>query len=83
MQEEHISDRTLFQAAGWEPIDSIIQRACWTWLGHVAIGCISLLYLSWLFGVALFFQGWVKALDARVLVEGGFGQDVLVCSGLV
>ena len=26
----------LFQAADWEPIDSIIQRACWTWLGHVA-----------------------------------------------
>ena len=36
MQEEHISDRILFQAADWEPIDSIIQRACWTWLGHVA-----------------------------------------------
>ena len=26
----------LFQAADWEPIDSIIQRACWSWLGHVA-----------------------------------------------
>ena len=26
----------LFQVADWEPIDSIIQRACWTWLGHVA-----------------------------------------------
>ena len=26
----------LFQAADWEPIDSIVQRACWTWLGHVA-----------------------------------------------
>ena len=36
MQEEHISDKMLFQAADWEPIDSIIQRACWTWLGHVA-----------------------------------------------
>ena len=36
MQEEHISDKTLFQAADWEPMDSIIQRACWTWLGHVA-----------------------------------------------
>ena len=36
MQEEHISDMMLFQAADWEPIDSIIQRACWTWLGHVA-----------------------------------------------
>ena len=36
MQEEPISDRMLFQAADWEPIDSVIQRACWTWLGHVA-----------------------------------------------
>ena len=36
MQEEHISDKMLFQAADWEPIDSITQRACWTWLGHVA-----------------------------------------------
>ena len=36
MQEEHISEKMLFQAADWEPIDSIIQRACWTWLGHVA-----------------------------------------------
>ena len=36
MQEEHISDMMLFQAAEWEPIDSIIQRACWT-LGHVII----------------------------------------------
>ena len=36
MQEEHISDKMLFEAADWEPIDSIIQRACWTWLGHVA-----------------------------------------------
>ena len=35
MQEEHISDK-MFQAADWEPIDSIIQWACWTWLGHVA-----------------------------------------------
>ena len=26
----------MFQAAEWEPIDSVIQRACWTWLGHVA-----------------------------------------------
>ena len=26
----------LFQAADCEPIDSIIQGACWTWLGHVA-----------------------------------------------
>ena len=26
----------LFPAADWELIDSIIQRACWTWLGHVA-----------------------------------------------
>ena len=36
MQEAHISDKMLFQAADWEPIDSILQRACWTWLGHVA-----------------------------------------------
>ena len=36
MQEEHISDKMMFQAAEWEPIDSAIQRACWTWLGHVA-----------------------------------------------
>ena len=36
MQEEHISDKMMFQAAEWEPIDSVIQRACWTWLGHVA-----------------------------------------------
>ena len=36
MQEEHISDKMLVQAADWEPIDSVIQRACWTWLGHVA-----------------------------------------------
>ena len=36
MQEEHISDKMLFQAADWEPIDSIIRRACSTWLGHVA-----------------------------------------------
>ena len=36
MQEDHISDKMLFQAATWEPIDSIIQRACWIWLGHVA-----------------------------------------------
>ena len=36
MQEEQISDKMLFQAADWEPIDSIIQRACWTWQGHVA-----------------------------------------------
>ena len=35
-QEERISDKMLFQAADWEPIDSIIQHACWTWLGHVA-----------------------------------------------
>ena len=36
MQEEHISDKMMFQAADREPIDSVIQRACWTWLGHVA-----------------------------------------------
>ena len=36
MQEERISDKMLFQAADWEPIDSIIQQACWTWLGDVA-----------------------------------------------
>ena len=36
MQEELILDKMLFQAADWESIDSIIQRACWTWLGHVA-----------------------------------------------
>ena len=36
MQEEHISDKMIFQAADWKPIDSVIQRACWTWLGRVA-----------------------------------------------
>ena len=36
MQEEHLSDKMMFEAAEWEPIDSVIRRACWTWLGHVA-----------------------------------------------
>ena len=36
MQEEHISDKMMFEAAEWEPIDSVIRRACWTWVGHVA-----------------------------------------------
>ena len=36
MQQEHISDMMLFQVADWEPLDSITQRACWTWLGHAA-----------------------------------------------
>ena len=26
----------MFEAAEWEPIDSVIRRACWVWLGHVA-----------------------------------------------
>ena len=33
--QERISDKMLFPA-DWEPIGSIIQRPCWTWLGHVA-----------------------------------------------
>ena len=28
--------RCCFRRPIWEPIDSIIQRPCWTWLGHVA-----------------------------------------------
>ena len=36
MQEERTSDKMLFQAADWEPIASVTQRACWSWLGHVA-----------------------------------------------
>ena len=36
MQDEHISDKMMFQAAEWEAIDSLIRRACWKWLGHVA-----------------------------------------------
>ena len=26
----------LFPTSDWEPLEFIIQRACWTWLGHVA-----------------------------------------------
>ena len=36
MQEEHVSDRMMFEAAEWEIIDVTIWRACWKWLGHVA-----------------------------------------------
>ena len=36
MQEEHVSDRMMFEAAEWETIDVTIRRACWKWLGHVA-----------------------------------------------
>ena len=36
MQEEHVSDRMMLEAAEWETIDVTIQRACWKWLGHVA-----------------------------------------------
>ena len=36
MQEEHVSDRMMFDAAEWETIDVTIRRACWKWLGHVA-----------------------------------------------
>ena len=36
MQEWHISDKAMLQAAEWEPIDDVIRRACWRWLGHVA-----------------------------------------------
>ena len=57
MQEEHISDKLLFEAADWEPIDSVIQRACWTWLGHVARMHIPALPKLALWGWP--FQGWV------------------------
>ena len=36
MQEEHISDKMMLAAAKWDPIDVVIRRACWKWLGHVA-----------------------------------------------
>ena len=36
MQEEHVSDKMMFEAAEWETIDVTIRRACWKWLGHVA-----------------------------------------------
>ena len=36
MQEEHVSDRMMFEAAEWETIDVAIRRARWKWLGHVA-----------------------------------------------
>ena len=36
MQEEHVSDRMMFEAAEWDTIDVAIRRACWKWLGHVA-----------------------------------------------
>ena len=35
MQEWHLSDKAMLQAAEWEPIDDVIRRACWKWLGHV------------------------------------------------
>ena len=76
MQEEHISDTMLFQAADWEPIDPIIQQACWTRIGHVAGMHILALPELALLGLALFFQGCVEEKDARLLVDGGFGQDV-------
>ena len=36
MQEEHVSDKMMFEAAECETIDVTIRRACWKWLGHVA-----------------------------------------------
>ena len=62
-------------------IDSIIQRACWTWLGHVARMHILALPKLALWGLVLYTQGWVEEENARFLVEGGFGQDVLVGQG--
>ena len=36
MQEEHISEKMMLEASEWDPIDVVIRRACWKWLGHVA-----------------------------------------------
>ena len=45
-QEEHISDKMLFQAADWEPIDSIIQRACWDMARTSKVRRVTLLYAN-------------------------------------
>ena len=43
----------MLQAAEWEPIDDVIRRACWRWLGHVARMKLPSLPLSLLCGVGL------------------------------
>ena len=36
MRELHVSDDQMYKAAGWESIQSIVNRASMFWLGHVA-----------------------------------------------
>ena len=82
MQEEHISDKMMFEAAEWEPIDSVIRRACWTWLGHVARMHIPALPKMALWGWPKSSrpgsrrrtQGtWLKSLLAKTLYLRGIG----------
>ena len=35
MQEEHIHDKHMYEAAGWESIEEMVQKASMWWLGHV------------------------------------------------
>ena len=72
MQEEHISDKMMFQAAEWEPIDPVIQRACWTWLGHVAR-----MHIPALPKLALW--GWPKSskLGSRCRTQGTWLKSLL------
>ena len=53
MQEEHVSDRMMFEAAKWETVDVTIRRACWKRLGHVARMHVSALRKLALWGWAL------------------------------
>lgn len=36
MQKYGISDKMLFEAAGWDPAEIVLRRQCLLWLGHVA-----------------------------------------------
>ena len=75
MQEEHVSDRMMFEAAEWETIDVTIRRACWKWLGHVARMHVPALPKLAPWGWPLSSKPGSRKWLQGSWLEDGFGQD--------